>query len=723
MDFVSISPEYQERIKALHDTKIIENKKKVEAYGGFYNTDDHGFIYFEDFTFEPEYPDDNQFLYGAKCIGENLRRFLSSIPVYIHPASALAGAWAGQLSTFAKIDLRPEDQAVHLKPIHEKYNIRQPGIGGMNHLAPDMIIGLQEGYSGLLEKIRYYKAFNNPADTDFYDGEEAVVLGILSYIKNHAEEAKKRASATEDVWEQKNYTTIAKILENLLTSPPKNFREACQFIAIFQSVDRTYYMGGALGQLDELLRPYYEQDIRAGILTDEAAIWIISSLFYNDTHYSQLGGQTPDGSRELTSKISFLILQAAHTLAIPYNLAVRVFEGSDDKLLRKALECILEKGSGPSFSLSQGIEEGFIKQGHPRALARMRAKVGCNWVALPGIEYPLQDVTRICMAEAFVCAFDDLSEDASYSLERLWDRFTHHLGIMIDCVKEGYDWHYEVVSRNKPELVLNLFCHGPIERGLNSAEGGVDIINLNADGIALATVADSFAAIEQRVVKEARLSWEKLAEVLDNNYEDEENIRLMMKNIPRFGHPDSLAGDWAIKIKTFYVNKINESPTPKHKLRIVPGMFSHGDIFSYGKELPAMPNGRKSGDPISHSSEPDPGFAQGTMSFSPTLKANAVASVQPGWGNSAPLHLDIDANMIKEAGSINALCALIHSHNQMGGTLINLNLVTPEQIRMAHEDPDSQPDLVVRVTGYSAFFSSLSKEYRQQVVDRYLSKH
>jgi formate C-acetyltransferase len=56
----------------------------------------------------------------------------------------------------------------------------------------------------------------------------------------------------------------------------------------------------------------------------------------------------------------------------------------------------------------------------------------------------------------------------------------------------------------------------------------------------------------------------------------------------------------------------------------------------------------------------------------------------------------------------------------MGGTLINLNCVTPEQLRAAHEDPDSYPDLVIRVTGYSAFFASLSKEYRQQVVDRYL---
>ena len=166
---------------------------------------------------------------------------------------------------------------------------------------------------------------------------------------------------------------------------------------------------------------------------------------------------------------------------------------------------------------------------------------------------------------------------------------------------------------------------------------------------------------------------------------------------------------------------ISSSPTPKHRLRVVPGLFSHGEIYTFGKNLPATPNGRKAGEPISHSSEPDPGFANGLTSFSPTLKSNAVAYVQPGWGNSAPLHLDIDADMVNRHGGIDALVALIKTHDEMGGTLINLNCITKDRIKRAHEDPDSEPDLLVRVTGYSAFFASLSKDYRQQIVDRYLT--
>ncbi len=103
-------------------------------------------------------------------------------------------------------------------------------------------------------------------------------------------------------------------------------------------------------------------------------------------------------------------------------------------------------------------------------------------------------------------------------------------------------------------------------------------------------------------------------------------------------------------------------------------------------------------------------------------KATAVAMAQPGYGNSVPLHLDIDSEMLVREGGVDALVSLIHTHNHMGGTLINLNCLTKEKLLLAHENPDKYPDLLVRVTGYSAFFASLSKDYRQQIVDRFLSR-
>ncbi|MCD6555131.1 MAG: pyruvate-formate lyase [Anaerolineae bacterium] len=706
----------QQRIAALTKTKVEHTQAKI-AVGGYHDIDDHGIIYWPDpipFELKPNHPDGR--CYGARCIGENFRAWLDAHPIYIHPMSALAGAWAG---TVPISGWRPEDRPEHLRKLHVKYHLEHNGIGAMNHLGPDMTIGLKLGWGGLLEKIRYYRDFNRPLDTSFYDAEENLVLGVQDWIRRHVVRAREIATETQDVFVRQNMLDIAEMNEWLVENPPRTLREACQFLAWFQSIDRMWHFGGALGQLDELLRPYYEADKAAGIIDDEDAVWYLASLFFNDTHYSQVGGQAPDG-RDLTSEISFLILEAAHRLAIPYNLAVRVHDGMDRRLLRRALEYHMVDGTGPSFSCSKGLNEGYIKNGVPMALARMRAKVGCNWTALPSIEYPLQDVTRQCLVKPFLLAFEEIvaAPEDQRTIERLWERYVHHLGISVEIMKQGMDWHMAHHADNMIEIVLDLFCHGTLERGLDAAAGGVDIYNLTVDGVGLATVADSFAAIEQRVIEEKRLTWEELKEILDRDFDGGERVRLMLSTVPKFGSGGSRADYWARRISQTYTGMYS-TPTP-NGYRIVPGLFSHGDIVRLGRDLPATPNGRRAGAPISHSGEPDPGFGRfggGT----PTAKATAVAAVQPGRGNSAPLQLDIDYKLLEEEGGLETVEALIMTHNQQGGTLINLNIISKEKILEAHQDPSKYPDLVVRVTGYSAYFHSLSPEYRQQVVDRILA--
>lgn len=709
---------YQQLIGQLTEWKIRQNRKKVQVQG-FHDVDDHGNIVWDepvDFVRVSSHSDGGS--YGARCIGENFQRWLSVHPAYINPDSALAGAWIGFIPGVG--GWAPEDRPVHLYDMHRRYHIVGTGIGAANHLGPDMTIGLRLGWGGLLEKIRHFREFNHPAGADFYDGEEMLVLGMQNWIGRHVVRAREMAAVENDPFRKANLLEIAEINERLVNDAPRNLREACQFLAWFQSVDRMWGAGGALGQLDELLRPFYEVDVAAGEHDDEKAIWCIASLFINDTHYSQVGGPRPDGS-DLTSPVSFLILEAVHRLKIPMNLAVRVHDQVDPVLMRKALENHLEDGTGVCFSLSGGLDKGFARNGFPIGLARMRAKVGCNWTALPGIEYALQDVTRQCITTPLLLALDDLvGEDRQpENMEVLWDRYVHHLTISVNLMKEGFDWHMERHARNRPEIVLNLFCHGPVERGLDVAAGGVDIVNIAVDGIGLAVCADSFAAIEQRVVVEKKLTWQELQQALKTDFEGNETVRRMLQASNRYGGGLNRADEWAVRIARTYSELVKGTPT-KDGYNVIPGLFSHGDILMQGRDLGATPNGRKAGEAITHSTNPAPGFSH--RGFAATAKANAVASTQPGYGNSAPLQLDVDSLLMEEAGGIDALEALIRTHDRMGGTLINLNVVSGEKILAAHANPELYPDLVVRVTGYSAFFNSLSPKYRQQIVDRFLGK-
>ena len=287
-----------ENIKA---TKYEFNDLKIERWG-CNDVDDHGWIPVDRPEFDPEVDPECGMSTGPALIGRNFRSWLSIHPIYIHPSSALAGAWIPMPSSVA----RWRDKPAGFDELWEKYNIRQPGVYGMNHFGPDMNIGLELGLGGILEKIRDYRRLNNPTDTDFYDGEEEVVLGMREFVQKHAAEAARRAENTTEPFEKKNYDEIAEINEWLIDHPPRTLREAVQFLAWFQTFDRMYFMGGAMQQIDTLLLPYYLKDKAEGVITeDNEAVWYLASLLFNDTHYHQIAGPSPADGHDVSNPISF----------------------------------------------------------------------------------------------------------------------------------------------------------------------------------------------------------------------------------------------------------------------------------------------------------------------------------------------------------------------------------------------------------------------------------
>lgn len=93
----------------------------------------------------------------------------------------------------------------------------------------------------------------------------------------------------------------------------------------------------------------------------------------------------------------------------------------------------------------------------------------------------------------------------------------------------------------------------------------------------------------------------------------------------------------------------------------------------------------------------------------------------PDTGNTAPFQLELNDTIINRENAIENVAAVLKGHFDMGGTLVNVNIVDKDQILAANEDPSAYPNLIVRVTGFTAYFSALSPEFRQLVVDRIIS--
>lgn len=716
---------YQERIERLRARKEAQTMQKL-AKNGYMDEDDYGSVLPpENIQIPIEFNDPvHKTFYGAKLWGKNFRALMERHPVYVDPDDALAGRWMYILQRLRpfesatspkNMEMAPVFNYDWLKPLHEKYGI-MPGIGKMHHFAGDYHIGLELGWGGLLKKVRKYAAVY-PEKGEFYTAEEDVLLGIMNLIARTVDEIRQMIPVETDPVKKENLQEMLECNEWLIENPPRNFREVCQWIAWNNMAERIYCRAGAGGQLDELLRPYYEKDLADGCIDREKAIYIIACLLLSDPHYYQIAGPDAAG-KDMTSDLSFMILEAAHRLKTSCNLTIRVHDGLDPTLFRRGLEILLEdRKACPRFSGDSALVKGFMRNGYSAELARRRIAVGCNWMSLPGLEYTLNDLIKINLAKVFSVAYDEYSaQPGPKTTEELHRVYAGHLAKAVECVAEGIDFHLAHQYLNAPELTLNLLSHGPIEKGLDASHGGMEYYNIAVDASGLATVADSFAALKKRVEEEKAFTWDKVYQAVTSDFSgpEGERIRMALQGGPRYGFGGSLGDQWAERLSAEFTEMVASRKTPGG-VRMIPGLFSWANTIMFGKMVPATPNGRHAGLPISHGANPNPGFRR-DGAF--TAMARAIARVQPGYGNTAPFQLELNPTVADQEEAIKRIGAVIQSHFDLGGTLVNINVVDKATLEKANENPMAYPDLIVRVTGFTAYFATLSPEFRQIVVDR-----
>ncbi|MBN2557136.1 MAG: formate acetyltransferase [Clostridia bacterium] len=709
---------YQDRLDSINRLKAIHTLQKQRIYGtdGYWDMDDKGLIPPPgDWEFAPESNRADGLFTGNFLCGKNYRRLLETHPVYIDPMSSIAGGW---MHSFYNIKSPLWDDRFDFSHLHEKqrkYDLVH-GIGGIQHFNIDMKMGLELGFGGLLEKVGKFAELNKGKADDFYEAERNTVLGIQDWIRRHAVAAAEMAGTEDRPEIKENLLKMAAVNTKLVDSPPGTFHEAVQWVAWFLMSAVMYNFSGAGGAIDDYLYPYYLADKKAGLIDDDEAIFHLACLLVKDNQYYQICGTKEDGS-DRTNDISFFMIEAAHRLKVPTSICLRVHKDINPEIMKLSVKYLFgDKLGTPSYLGDESMNEGFVRNGYPMELARQRAKTGCHWCALPGTEYTLNDIVKINFLAVFDTALREYYQNLPKqpSAEGLYKEFIRHLREAVLTIAEGVDFHIEYMRYVFPELVLNLLCHGPIEKGADISTGSVEYMNICVDGAGIATVADSFGAIDAMVGEGRTISWDRLMELLDANFENAELERLMLDRVPKYGSGGSRSDDFAVRISRDFSAIVKERLTPGGR-NMIPGLFSWANTIPMGKSVGASPNGRKARAPINHGANPHPGFSKADT---PTGLANAVASVQCGYGNTAPLQLEFDPHFGIDEGGVNLVVSFIRSFMAMGGTLLNINIVNKERILEAHKDPAKYPNLIVRVTGFSAYFASLSTDFRQLVVDR-----
>ena len=714
---------YRDRASRLREKKLQHTLEK-KSQQGYMDADDYGSIPLpKDYAYKPIPNEGKEFFYGPMGNAVNFAEMLRCHPVYVDPLEIMCGRWADMLSQYrhphppkrALAELFPYDDLV---PEQELYGLIT-GINDEAHCACDYNIGIELGFGGLLDKINRYRKLN-PDRKEFYDAEELVVKSIQSYIQRHIDKIEELLKTEERPEIRSTLEDMLEANKNIISHPPKTFLEACQWMAWFNVVSRIYDRDGAGCNLDVVLYPFYKADIESGILDDEKATFILANLLLIDTHYYQLSG-ADSNDRDLTNKVSYLVLEAAHWLNSSANLTIRIHDNIDKNYVRKAVEYLFtDRNAWPRFSGDKGLMNYTKLPNITKKIARDRIAVGCHWMAVPGKEYSLNDCVKINVAKVYDLSFREMmdhKDEEVPSMERLLSIFKRHLKRAVEVIAEGLNIHMAKQQYVTPELVMNLMMHNTIETGTDITVCA-EIQTLCLDGAGLATVADSLAAIEQRVIKEKRLTWEELDQVLKSNFEGVkgERIRLMLKSSERYCQGNSLGDKWADYLSRLFADYVVNQPMPEGRC-LVPGWFSWSNTIVMGKQVGATPDGRFAGTPITHGANPNPGFRRDGAA---TGMATGSARIQTGYGNTCPLQLEMDPKLGVQEGGIEKYIQLMNTHFDLGGTLINVNILDHDKLMAANENPDLYPDLVVRVTGFTAYFITLSPEFRQLVVDRFV---
>lgn len=719
-----VAMSYDDRIKILKERKL-EHTKMKSKIGVYQDGDDYGSVPApDDYRFQCVPNHQNGSWYGYKGWSENFYKLMCEHPVYIDSADAFTCRWMYSMIWFDEksqekgLNWNPDFPYDYLKKDQELYGI-VTGIGADAHFGGDYEIGLSLGWGGLLEKLKIYRE-KNPEHTEFYDAEELVIRGIQNWMTRSIEECQRLAEEEKHPVLKSNLLQMAQVNQNILNDPPKTMREACQWVCWFNMASRTYNRDGAGFQLDVILKRYYDEDRKAGRITREEAVFYIACLLLNDPHYYQIGG-LDENDRPILSDFSYLVLEGADKLDSTCNITVRVDENMDQKFLNTAVNYLFKNKNGwPRFSGDEALSKGFMRLGYSKELARKRIAVGCNWMSLPGLEYTLNDCVKINGAKVFEVALDEMmSGEEPYSTERLWEIYQRHMGRAVTVTAEGIAFHLRYQQYNEPELLLNLLSHGPVEKGLDVTCGGAMYYNLTIDGTGIATIADSFGALQQRIEDEKKIDWKTLYYHLKTDYQEDhgELIRQMMSRSARYGGGNTISDQWAVKISRSFSEQVRNISKKYPGYEFIPGWFSWSNTITLGKQVGATPNGRHAHDVINHGANPHPGFRKdGAL----TAMSNSICEIQPGYGNTAPVQLELDPGIGSGEEAVKKIADYIYTLFQKGATLLNINIIDGQKILDADKDPSKYPDLVVRVTGFTAYFCSLTPEFRKLVVDRIL---
>ena len=642
---------------------------------------------------------------------------------------------------------------------------------GLGNEIVDYKMVVEKGLEDVLTRIQEKKDSIDILDPDALKQLhflEAAKLGneaVLNYSNRLANKCEEEAEKTDNPEYKKELMELAEICRYVPLHPARTFQEAVQSIFMVLLAVHMESNGHAisLGRFDQYVYPLYKKDIEEGKITKEKALEIIECFFikcnelnklrsWPDTEFFMgyqmfinlaICGQTVDG-KDATNDISRLCIQACRELKlITPSVSVKCFDGTTDEVLMDALEATIEhKGGMPAFY----NDKAFIKILREMGVAEedlvdwcpdgcIEASIPGKWdFAAKGPWLSIEKVLEITLnngkdpATGIVFRKPDKDIAASSSMEDIFEEYKKTLKYFLDlnCLTEHIN--DEVHIRYDLNAFRSSLVQDCIGRCLDLVEGGA---LYSADGGPTAgtiSAGDALTGIEYLVFDKKILTMEQLLHACATNFEDDsttptgKEIQMIMKNkVPKFGNDDDYADKWVVAIEEYVGHSLNHDyKSSKYGKGPVPCCFAYSQTpvtgnISFGSRIGATPDGRSAGEPVNNGVSP----ANGSERNGATAACNSVAKIPTIYDQKGNIfNMRLAPSTIANQESRQKILDMMRALFNKDAEQIQFNVVDNEVLKEAQKRPEDFPDLMVRVSGYSALFTSLGVACQNDVINR-----
>jgi len=617
--------------------------------------------------------------------------------------------------------------------------------GHIGHNSADYEKVLEKGLCGIAQEAREKLDSLSPDSVKEATFLKSVLVALEAAMEvgsRFAAEARRLAGSEDNEDRKVELLKISDVCERVPREPARNLHEALQSIFLLQVLlywESPRSMSQTPGRIDQYLYKYYRNDIDSGELTHKEAQELFDCYFIKLSHVSYgshipVGGYRPDG-RDGANEISYMLIESMkHVRLVEPFFSILVHSHTPEKLLLRAAE-LSSLGSGhPVYLNADTLTTMMLARGTKGGpcitlpLARKATPVGCYEPVIPGKDsgymfggfFNMAAVMELVFTNGYSRYYNrkiglETGDPCTFaSFDDFKKAYHTQLAHMAKLFNEASNIFEGVFADVLPTPFESSVIEGCIEKARSREEGGALFNFKQIVGAGSTDAGDSLTAVRKVVYEDKTVSMKELCEALENNFAGYEELQSQLHNAPKFGNDDDYADEQVAWVSHIFAEEVGKQPNTRGGFAIPLGAPLQYYLFG-GWVVGALPSGRAAWQPLSDAWSPSAGCdTKGPTAVLASMGKIDNAELTAG----VTLNLRFDPSFFKLKDGIRRFTSFIRSFTDQGIFHVQFNMVNGETLRAAQRDPDNYRDLVVKVAGYSAYYTRLLKPLQDNIIAR-----